>query len=426
MEMRLNTLERENLKLQAENNAYKAAYHELVQAVPALLNVTSNPFGLPVPDADQAGNRVTTTLPLAPLSQDDYPLVQFWLRSDFMKPDGISTTLPANPRGGTLASQGVNVSGRYIDDDNGNMVDGFRFTAMKKLAAGIWFSLLDKDRAPAKWGQASIDVSTIYHNEMCQRFPELRYCADNWKSQQIATANYPSWYKTHGPAPVEQKQKRKKGVVPEPRKKVKLDDEGLLSLNPLWDPTQPAASNGAVVEVMEAAIPDSMTSISEDLASENTPADSAVSTVTPPVPFAAAPVPTASPSTPPSAAVSNPVTDGLAHAALIQSAFPPKLPEPPTIPVPAPPAASLASPVTALTAPSTGGVSKKEPRMTAGNTLTPRNLCSKEWINTKHGSRSEFAAYWTSIVGTDEEKRWNKVAAEAKASATLNSVLATA
>ncbi|KAJ6504332.1 hypothetical protein C8R47DRAFT_1210402 [Mycena vitilis] len=409
LETRLNHLERENLQLRAENNAYKAAYHELVQAVPALLNVTSNPFSLPVPSADQAGSQVATTLLLAPLSQVDYPLVQFWLRSDFFKRDGISTTLPAFPRGGKLASQGVNVSGRYVDDDSGDMVDGFRFTAMKKLAAGIWFSLREKGRAPVKWSQASIDVSTLYHNEMCQRFPELRYCADNWKSQQIATSNYPSWYNSHGPVAPEQKPKRKKAVVHEQRKKVKLDDENLLSLNPLWDPTPTAASTGAVVEDVEAAIPDSMAPSSEDLASENTPADSAVSTVAPPVPSAAAPVLAAPPLTPPSAEPSH------------QSYR-----SPPTIPVPAPPAASLASPATALTAPSTGGVSKKEPRMVAGNTLTPRNLCSKKWIDAKHGSRSEFAAYWTSIVNTDEEKRWNKVAAEAKASAKLNSALATA
>ena len=31
---------------------------------------------------------------------------------------------------------------------------------------------------------------------MNSRFPELRFCDLDWKSEQIATDNYPSWYAT--------------------------------------------------------------------------------------------------------------------------------------------------------------------------------------------------------------------------------------
>lgn len=33
-----------------------------------------------------------------------------------------------------------------------------------------------------------------YHEELYRRFPFLQYCDDNWKAEQIAMDNYPSWY----------------------------------------------------------------------------------------------------------------------------------------------------------------------------------------------------------------------------------------
>ncbi|KAJ6616886.1 hypothetical protein B0H10DRAFT_1948751 [Mycena sp. CBHHK59/15] len=50
-------------------------------------------------------------------------------------------------------------------------------------------------------------------------------------------------------------------------------------------------------------------------------------------------------------------------------------------------------------------------------TLTPRNLCSPEWINKHHGSRPAFGAYWDSIVGTEDEQHWNTVSEVAKKTA---------
>lgn len=147
-----------------------------------------------------------------------------------------------------LASKGINVSGRYIKHEDGQMVNGFRVTAIGRLAARIWFWLVECKRAPWTWSQASVDVVTLYNNEMCRQYPELRYCADNWKAQQVATKNYVSWYKTHGcdgGTSMKSAGKRKKhhgdesSPPPPPneeRKKVKLDDPDLhvcYPVNPL-------------------------------------------------------------------------------------------------------------------------------------------------------------------------------------------------
>ncbi|KAJ6572347.1 hypothetical protein B0H10DRAFT_1007815 [Mycena sp. CBHHK59/15] len=67
--------------------------------------------------------------------------LRFWQRLDFTKgsgSDGVSNNGGPNPRGGTLVSQGVNTTGRYIEDQQGEVVDGHRLSAICKLAARIW------------------------------------------------------------------------------------------------------------------------------------------------------------------------------------------------------------------------------------------------------------------------------------------------
>lgn len=204
----------------------RGAYHELVTAVPALLAVTSNPFGLPV-SSDVA--------PMLQLLADDYPHIRFWKSASFNpKADGVSNTGGSNARGGTLASQGINVSARYIEMENGQIVDGYRVTAIHKTAQQIWFGLLSSGMAPPVWGQATLQAVSLYNKEMCRQFPELRYCADNWKAGRIATNNYSSWHSTHGPTTHDGKRKKapsKPRTEPPPieaRKKIKLDDPDLF------------------------------------------------------------------------------------------------------------------------------------------------------------------------------------------------------
>ncbi|KAJ7918256.1 hypothetical protein B0H13DRAFT_1869579 [Mycena leptocephala] len=100
---------------------------------------------------------------------------------------------------------------KYVEDKNGQPVDGYRRTSIGKVAAQIWFELVKKDIAPRTRGQASLE---------------------------IATANYPSWYKTHGKADGEKtsrttkasatRQRRAESPPSEIRKKIKLDDGNVI------------------------------------------------------------------------------------------------------------------------------------------------------------------------------------------------------
>ena len=83
---------------------------------------------------------------------------------------------------------------RYVEDENGQMVDGHRASAIRKLARSIWVALANAGKAPAKWSQADVVVAQSYKREMRRHFPELQLCENDWKADLIASDNYPSWY----------------------------------------------------------------------------------------------------------------------------------------------------------------------------------------------------------------------------------------
>lgn len=130
-----------------------------------------------------------------PVSRNDYPHVKFWTRKEWLDHE-IDITTTNKPRGKVRASQGINVSMRYVEDELGNIVDGFVASEMRKFARSIWVHIAGSSGAPSKWGDAGVKVAQYYRQEMCARFPILRLCELDWKVDQIATDNYPSWYTT--------------------------------------------------------------------------------------------------------------------------------------------------------------------------------------------------------------------------------------
>ncbi|KAJ7441242.1 hypothetical protein FB451DRAFT_1441450 [Mycena latifolia] len=465
LELRVQKLEKENSLLRTEADAIKSAYHELVQAVPALLAATSNPFKLPLSEGTSPHEIGPSIIPLPSLSRDDYPDVRFWFRSDFEKPaGGVSNKGAPNPHGRTLASQGKNVSGTYIEDKDGQMVDGFRVTAMGQLAQRIWFSLLGAGKAPPTWGQVTSEASTLYTNEMCRNYPELRYCADNWKAHRIATLNYPSWIglrkdqllTTAGHEGGKRGRRSRSTTsapvpVTEPRKKVKLDDIDLLTFSPLWQPPAPPGTSSQIpgstdtpaqapvltdTSTLEATLGEPGVSGMSCDVPVAAPAPQEVSVSIPAVmsgdasgsqavdtllgsPDSTPQVPAAL--EPPLVLAVVPSTEGdAAHAALILSAFPPQL-----LPAEAAQPGPVATHVPA--GPSKRAKKDTTPKMTTTNHITPRNLCAIEWVSkNRNGTRPEYTKYWDSIKGTNEGQHWIKLAAARKKNAEENAAVATA
>lgn len=163
------------------------AYSALLQAIPGTNFVTQD-------------SRASKQFPdLAPLNQEDYPNVRFWFKrlwTEFSNDITLPAGTQAQSRGRTRASLNVNVTMQYVELEDGKAIDGDRASEIRKFARAIWVSFGKRGLAPVKWGQADVETRKQYCQEMNSRFPELRFCDLDWKSEQIAIDNYPSWYTT--------------------------------------------------------------------------------------------------------------------------------------------------------------------------------------------------------------------------------------
>ena len=82
---------------------------------------------------------------------------------------------------------------RYVEGEDGTVIDSFRAKEIRKFARSIWMQLANNRKAPKTWEKADLESATYYRQEMVQRFPELRLCAFDWKADQVATDNYSNW-----------------------------------------------------------------------------------------------------------------------------------------------------------------------------------------------------------------------------------------
>lgn len=136
-----------------------------------------------------------------PLKRAEYPGIRFWTRPEWMnylKNTGDSSGYGTESiRGRSLVSQGINKTAKYIEDDSGNPVDGYKLKDMLTHMRSIWSNLLLLNRAPTTWGKADMEVLRHFHREMRVKFPEFALCENDWKADYLATTHYPSWYSNH-------------------------------------------------------------------------------------------------------------------------------------------------------------------------------------------------------------------------------------
>ena len=83
---------------------------------------------------------------------------------------------------------------QFVEKENGTVIDGNRAAEVHKFAQSIWISISKRGPPPLKWGQADAETRRQYCDGMASHFPELRLCEHDWKAEQIARDNYPSWY----------------------------------------------------------------------------------------------------------------------------------------------------------------------------------------------------------------------------------------
>jgi hypothetical protein len=85
---------------------------------------------------------LANTLP----QREDYPNVNYWYRWDWLnhiKVSGNSTNIEMQPvRGKSLISKGINKNAKFIEDADGNLVDGYRLKDMLNHQRAIWTTFL--------------------------------------------------------------------------------------------------------------------------------------------------------------------------------------------------------------------------------------------------------------------------------------------
>ena len=47
---------------------------------------------------------------------------------------------------------------------------------------------------PASWGLMSHGNKEFFRQKIQEQFPELAFCEDNWKCEQVGTQTHPGWY----------------------------------------------------------------------------------------------------------------------------------------------------------------------------------------------------------------------------------------
>lgn len=184
---------------------YRDAYMALVGAVPALLN-TTNPFGLALPDAS------SLSMDTRNLEANDYPLVNFWHRMAWKKAEDR----PKLQKG--QSGNGKNIAQTYIEDENGKAASGERAESIRRAARNIWAQFWSEGVAPDKWENASHEVVHRFNRAMWKEAPELRLCAENWKTHYLAMSLYPGWVKN-----------RKRKVMEVDGTTVKIEDIAVLN-----------------------------------------------------------------------------------------------------------------------------------------------------------------------------------------------------
>ena len=111
-------------------------------------------------------------------------------------------------QGKKAVAQGQNNACMYIKNENGQPVDGYRLSSICQLACAVWVKFAEMGMATVSWGKANLMLANEYKSEMRCQLPEFRLCENDWKLQQLARADYPSWHSNYFGDTMDSKKKR--------------------------------------------------------------------------------------------------------------------------------------------------------------------------------------------------------------------------
>ena len=162
---------------------------------PLAIPTTSIPSGSSDPSTDPPGalrKKIYTSQPPPQLDHEQYPDVRQWFPTDYNdrrkvgKGTGEGGSAADGPKSPVLSS--------YMEDEHGRLVPMSTRAAIRAMAKDFFWKILRDGRAPAKWGDAGLDVSNELICLLETNYPWLRLCQDHWKAKKVATNSYSQWY----------------------------------------------------------------------------------------------------------------------------------------------------------------------------------------------------------------------------------------
>lgn len=155
---------------------YRKAYDLLASRIPQLLNTGTS-------------QQETRAL---------YPNVKYWTRQEWITANAdrvadLDGDANVGGRGRGRAAKGINVNMKYIEDKEGNPIDGHLASDIRRHARAIFVGIASKGQVFKSWTEADYDSLKTYYREMSERFEELRFCANDWKAELIALDTYRTW-----------------------------------------------------------------------------------------------------------------------------------------------------------------------------------------------------------------------------------------
>ncbi|EGO27462.1 hypothetical protein SERLADRAFT_435245 [Serpula lacrymans var. lacrymans S7.9] len=101
------------------------------------------------------------------------------------------------PRGRGRCTNGVNVATRFVELANGEIIDEHCAAAIRKLIQSFFNELQNHSVIPKYFPQCHPDFQNRCYIDVINAYPELGYCADNWKALKIAREVYSRWHQYH-------------------------------------------------------------------------------------------------------------------------------------------------------------------------------------------------------------------------------------
>ena len=186
--------------------------------------------------------KITPSLSSADL-QKLHPKVKFWTKNQWKAAEeNEKQRVSQGEKGHSRCAKGENVAMLFVEDENGNPVDGHRAKNMRKHAFSIFGSLLQRNKAPEKWMDGPREVHKEYEDEMVRVFSEFALCENHWKAHHMASAIYSSWRRNRT-AKGQEKSKR----VPDDSDNDGSDDESRKRLRGNGDVSTGESDSGNAV-----------------------------------------------------------------------------------------------------------------------------------------------------------------------------------